>query len=292
MRGFMLMVNYEGVMTTLRTARLFRIRILPILAAVGLCFCGIATVHAQNQSSAISRGFETKETEVVQGALVSTTRNGSAIVELADIGSADRLAGVISEASLVELSDTAQGEVQVTLSGTTQALVTDLNGDIRAGDKITASPLRGVGMLATEDTQIVGTAQSAFVVKNGKTRTITDKSGQKHTVNVGYIPLLVGISYYAAPTSQFVPPFLQSLANSIAGRPVSLMRILLSCLLLLLAFGSIFVLIYTSVRSGLISLGRNPLAASAIQRSLIGVVIVILLVVVLSLVGVYLILTT
>lgn len=280
-------------MTTLRMARLFRTRILPILTVAGLCFYGVATtVSAQSQSSAISRGFETKETEVIQGALVSTAKNGSAIVELADTGSADRLAGVISEASLVELSDTVQGEVQVTLSGTTQALVTDLNGDIRAGDKITASPVRGVGMLATEDTQIVGTAQSAFTTKNSKTKIITDKNGKKHTVHIGYIPLLIGISYYAAPTSQFVPPFLQSLANSIAGRPVSLMRILLSCLLLLLAFGSIFVLIYTAVRSGIISLGRNPLAASAIQRSLIGVVIVILLVVVLSLVGVYLILTT
>lgn len=246
---------------------------------------------AQSQSgSAISRGFKADSANLVVGALVSTKNNDSNSIELSTIGNSTRLAGIVSKTALVELSDNDTNETQVILSGASVALVSDINGPIKAGDKITASPIEGIGMRADSDAQIVGTAQSDF--RSSDTQKITDKNGKDHTVHIGRIPLQIGISYYVAPTSQFVPPFLQSLANTIAGRPVSFMRILLSCIMLLLAFGSIFVLIYTSVRSGIISLGRNPLAASAIQRGLVGVVMIVLLIAVLSLLGIYLILTT
>jgi hypothetical protein len=244
----------------------------------------------EQKGSTISRGFRSSSGNIVQGALVSGDKNNSSNVVLADTESASRLAGVVSKTSLLELSNSGESDVQVALSGTAVVLVSDINGQVKAGDKITASPLSGVGMLATQDTQIVGTAQSDFNVPSAKSQKIKDKDGKEHTVRMGYVSVQLGISYYVAPTSQFVPPFLQNLADSIAGRPVSFIRVLLSCLLLLLAFGSIFVLIYTSVRSGIISLGRNPLAANAIQHGLIGVVVIVALVAVLALVGVYLLL--
>lgn len=249
---------------------------------------------AQDQpGGAISRGFKTAENDMAQGALVSTKQGDPDTVELATVESAARLSGIVSQTALVELSsaDQGQGQAQVLLSGTAQALVSDLNGPIKAGDKITASPLSGIGMLATEDGQIIGTAQSDFSLKSSKTKVVTDKNGKTHTVHINTVPVQIAISYYVAPTSQFMPAFLQNLANSIAGRPVSVLRILISCVLLLFAFGSITILIYTSVRSGIISLGRNPLAASAIQRGLIGVIVIVVLTAVLSMASVYLILT-
>lgn len=259
-----------------------------------ICFLVIgltsATVAAQaNQSNAISKGFSSKDSEIVQGAIVSTAENDSKSVELASVNNVDRIAGVASQTSLVELSS-GTNETQVILSGTTTVLVSDINGPIKSGAKITASPISGVGMVASEDAQIIGTAQGDFKTDGASTKTIQDKQGKSQTVHIGYIPLQINISYYAAPTSQFVPQFIQNLADSIAGRPVSFIRILLSFLLLLLAFGSIFVLIYTSVRSGIISLGRNPLAANAIQRSLLGIVIVILLIATVSMAGIFIIL--
>lgn len=268
---------------------IFSVSLVSVLAVLSI---HIPSGAAQsNESNAISRGFRANDPDIVPGSLVSTTKDGSDKVELANSDSANRLAGVVSKA-LVELSSGETGEVQVLLGGTTAALVSNINGEIKAGDKITASPINGVGMLATADTQIIGIAQSDFKSAEARTRTIKDKNDKEHTVHIGSVPLQVGISYYVAPTSQFVPPFLQEIANTIAGRPVSFMRILLSCVLLLLAFGSIFVLIYTSVRSGIVSLGRNPLAASAIQRGLIGVIVIVMLVAALALLGIYLILTT
>jgi hypothetical protein len=280
---------------TLRSISLISRRFFALAASaavfVMIAASGVAGAQSQ-QSNAISRGFAASGQDIVQGALVSTKADNSSTVELATVESAGRLAGIVSKTALVELSGATTNETQVILSGIALGLVSDINGEIRAGDKITASPIEGVGMLADSDAQIVGTAQSDYKPTDSQSKTIKDKSGKDHAVHIGTVPLHIGISYYVAPTSQFVPPFLQSIANTIAGRPVSFMRILLSCVLLLLAFGSIFVLIYTSVRSGIISLGRNPLAANAIQRGLVGVIVIVLLVAAVALLGVYLILTT
>lgn len=265
---------------------------LLLISGFASLFLLVATVttYAESQSPVISRGFSTKGDGIVQTALVSTASDSSNTVELANLKNVNRLSGVVSKASLVELSQDKTKQVQVALSGTAYALVSDINGTIRAGDKITVSPISGVGMLTTADAQIVGTASTGFTGKNAKTMTVKDKAGKSHTVHVGAIPIQISIAYYVVPTSKLLPPFLQNLANNIAGRPVSVARILLGSVLLLLAFVSIFALIYTSVRAGLISLGRNPLAAGAIQRSLVGVAVTTLLIFAFSLLATYLIL--
>jgi len=266
-----------------------------ILTLVGACcvlVCGmlISGDVAKGQGAAISRGFNTQDTNVVNAGLVSTVDDDAGEVELADSTSRSRLAGVVSREALVNLQSEQTADVRVVLSGTAQALVSDINGEIRAGDKITVSPIRGVGMLATNDGQVAGTALTAFDAESADEQTVTTRSGEKQTVHIGSIPIEVGVAYYAAPTSQFVPPFFQSLANTIAGRPVSFARILLSLVLLLLAFLSIAVLIFTSVRAGIISLGRNPLAADAIHRGLLGIAFITLMIIAFTLIAVYLIL--
>jgi hypothetical protein len=279
----------EQVDMTVSALRNSRVLLFAGLASLFLMISA-ATTSAESQSTVISRGFGTKGGGIVQAALVSTVSDSSNTVELSTLKNANRLSGVVSKTSLVELSQDKTKQVQVALSGTAYALVSDINGTIRAGDKITISPINGVGMLTTTDAQIVGTAGTAFTGKDAKTMTVKDKGGKPHTVHVGAIPIQISIAYYVVPTSKLLPPFLQNLANNVAGRPVSVARILLGSVLLLLAFVSIFALIYTSVKAGLISLGRNPLAAGAIQRSLVGVAITTLLIFAFSLLATYLIL--
>jgi len=263
-----------------------------LLLLAGLFLMGVPAAYAQQSqsSSAIAQGFEADSNNgaIVAGALVSIKQDGSHAVELATIDSVGHLAGVVDQSPLVSISGTAK-EVQVVLSGTTSILVSDINGAIKGGDKITASPIAGVGMLATADSQIVGTAQASL--KMQKTQEITDKKGGKHTIHIGQIPLQVGVAYYQVPGSNFLPPFIQSIANSVAGRPVSLIRVLLCTVLLLLGFISVAMLIYTSVRSAMTSLGRNPLAARAIRKGLYQVGIVSVVVVGGALLASYLILS-
>lgn len=269
-----------------------RIHLFLLVGFLTLLFATPAGVsYAAGQSAVISQGFTSSDDSIVEASLVSTVDSDSKRVELATTKNASRLAGVVSNTSLVQLSGTSgTTKVQVAISGTASVLVSDINGGIKAGDKITISPISGVGMTAASDAQVIGTASSDFSGKGAKTMDIKDRSGKKRTVHVGTIPVQIAISYYVAPTSNILPPFLQSLANNIAGRPVSVARVLMGSVLILFAFVSIFALIFTSVRSGLISLGRNPLAAGAIQRSLVGMVITTLLIFAFSLLATYLIL--
>ncbi|HSX17544.1 MAG TPA: hypothetical protein VLH86_05600 [Patescibacteria group bacterium] len=255
----------------MRSKKSFLNRILrtsALLLLLAPFFAGVAA-HAQTGSSAIAQGFsaDSSKGDIVAGALVSFTTGDAKQVELATSESASLLAGVVDSDPFVAISGSGQ-EVQVVLNGTTNVLVSDINGDIHAGDKITISPIAGTGMLATADSQVVGTAESDFDAAAAQTRTVTDSHGKEHTVHIGSIPLQVGVSYYQAPGSNFLPPFVQNLANSLAGRPVSFIRVLLCGALLLIGFVSIGILVYASVRSAMTSIGRNPLAAGAIKKGM------------------------
>lgn len=262
--------------------------ILFALSFIALCIGGAQTVGAQ-QSSTIAQGFQASTSDdIAPGALVSLKAGAGRSVELATLSSAERLIGIVDGNPLVAISREQQ-ETQVVLSGTTSVLVSDINGTIDDGDKVTTSPIAGVGMRATADSTVVGTAQSTFTSTGS--RTIADKNGKNHTVRVGYVEVQVGIAYYQAPGSDFLPPFIQSVANSVAGRPVSLIRVLLCSVLLILGFTSVIILVYTSVRSAMTSIGRNPLAAKAIRKGLYQVGIVSLVVVGSTLLASYLVLS-
>lgn len=229
-------------------------------------FLTMTSVAKAQQSNSISQGFQSDNSkgQIVPGSLVSIEADNPRVVELATTESKGYLAGVVDENPVVAIS--ADKKTQVVLNGTTQVLVSDINGPIRTGDKITISPIAGVGMRTTVDGQTIGTALSNFEAQSA--RVVSDRHGKKHTVHIGYLPIQVGVAYYRAPTSNFLPPFIQKIADSIAGRSVSLIRILLSSVLLLLGFISVTVLIYTTIRSSMASLGRNPLAAHVIYKSL------------------------
>ena len=265
---------------------------MPIAGVVLALFACLflPTVLAAQSNGSLAQGYnvDTSRGDIVSGALVSLKLDSQS-VELAATDNADRLVGVADSQPLLAISGTAK-ESQIVLSGTTTVLVSDINGDVRAGDKITASPIAGVGMRATADARVVGAAQSDLDVGKAQTRTVNDSSGRPHTVHIGYVPLQVGLANYQAPGSNFLPPFVQSLANNIAGKQVSLIRVVFAAVLLFFGFVAIAMLISSSVRSSMISLGRNPLAAANIRKSLYQVGGVTLLVLAGTLAACYLIL--
>lgn len=283
------------------TAMLNRLPVLPrahlytacLSIALGL-FClfpAVPIVHAAQSSQTIAQGFPVSTSDaIVAGALVATAKGSTQTIEAASTDSTARLIGVIDTDPLVSIS-TGSKEAQVVLSGTTSVLVSDINGAITAGDKITASPIAGVGMRATADGSIVGTAQASFTAANGQARAIKDNRGKLHTVHIGYVQLQVGVAYYRAPGSDFLPPFIQRIADGIAGKPVSLIRITAASLLLLISFVGITVFVYTATHSAMISLGRNPLASKQILRGLYQAILVAAIAVIGTLLASYLILT-
>lgn len=261
------------------------------VASIGGLF-GLATLHAESTAS-ISQGFKTNESGLTAGALVSLMGGSQSAVQASNTDRVNQLIGVIGDKPLIELSNSDK-EAQVVISGTTLTLVSDINGDVKTGDKITASPINGVGMKATTSALVVGTAQADLSSISTTSKTINDKKGQPQIVKIGAIPVQVNVTYYVAPQDKnaFLPPFLQSLANSVAGKEVSAVRVLIATIVLVFGFLSIAVLLYSSIRSSIISIGRNPLSEGAVRKSLLEVGATSLGILLVMLIAIYLVLST
>lgn len=238
-----------------------------VLTIPGLCLA----------AAAISQGYKTTSDNVAKGALLSLVADNSTEVEPANTSNATKLVGVAADKPLVELSGNSSSNTRVVVGGTTEVLVSDINGNVQAGDKITVSPVSGIGMKAVGSAEVVGSAQADFSAITTLNRSVTTSDGQQKTIKVGLLPVAVNVTYYSASMSQgtissFVPPFLQSLANTVAGRQVSPVRVLIGATTLLLGFVAVMIILYTSIRNGLISIGRNPLAQKALRRGLIDII--------------------
>ena len=218
-------------------------------------------------SAAISEGYSSTQA-LAPDTLVSidTATNQ---VKPADTANNNGLLGVVVGGQAATLSiDNPGKNLQVATSGTTDLFVTDLNGPIKPGDQIAPSPIEGVGMKASSNGKIVGLAQDGFSGgKTAKTVTVTTKTGSKHIAHIGTVPAVIQVAYYST-TASAVPGFLQQFANSVAGKPVALGRLIAVALILLVALLLVAILLFSAVRGALVSVGRNPLAKTSIYRGL------------------------
>lgn len=232
--------------------------------------------------AAITQAFKTQ----------ASIPNGS-IVSLADSADTVTAANPSNLGSLLGVvTDPGNGsQAQVATTGIVPVLVSNLNGDIQPGNPITVSAIDGVGELATSSTKIVGLAQATFSSKSpgAHAQTVTDTGGQTHQIFIGSIPMLVGVGNYAPSdaSSSFVPPAVQSLFNAIAGRNVPPIRVIISLLILLVVIIVDGIILTTSIRSSLISMGRNPLARASLMKQLLQVLLVALALLVAAFLAVY-----
>lgn len=261
---------------------------------IGLALATSIAVGAAESDNAISQSFVSKQS-LSTGMVVSfATGNNEGTVEAATTNSVKRLAGIVGEKQLVELSD-GQGSTQVVVSGRVLTLVSNLNGDIKAGDKITPSPIAGVGMKAQNTTHVVGVVQADWsTAENITSRQVKASNGSTKTVKVGLLPVQVGISYYQAGGSSddsYIPTFLQRTADDIAGHRVDPLRILITGLVFMLGIGAAGIIFYSSISSSIISIGRNPLSSPTIWRSLLEAGVAGLAVVLATFISVYLLLS-
>jgi hypothetical protein len=254
---------------------------------------GVMSAHAA-ASGALSQGFPASDTSLMPGTLVSLQATASGTtVKKATSDHAAQLVGVVANKPLVALDDTNNQQLQVVTSGVTPAVVSDINGSVKAGDKITASPLEGIGMKALTSSEVIGTAESNLSNSKTTAKTITDINGKASVVHIGTISVQVGVTYYIVPRdglSSIIPAPLINLANSIAGKDLSAMRVLIGFSTLLAGFLIAGIMLQTAVRSGIISLGRNPLAHGILRQGLIDVFVTSVVILLITIAVFYLIL--
>lgn len=259
-----------------------------IFAVVSLAATGIASTTRAVTS--LSQGYSTSS-DIPIGSVVALEKNSTDSVLAASTETTDSIIGVAIDdgSSLLTLNNGTKG-VQVATNGVTPTLVSDCNGKIEPGDQITASPLKGVGMKATANAKVVGTAQGTMEIT--QKQTIEGALCENQEVTLGQVPVLVSVSYhYRQPEKTVIPASLQNLANTVAGKKVSTLPIVLSSALFIITIVVVSVIVYSIIRSSIISVGRNPMAQSAVYRNVIQLSSLVLAILGVSVIAIYLILT-
>ncbi|TAL14768.1 hypothetical protein EPN95_01830 [Patescibacteria group bacterium] len=269
-------------------ARLRR-NVLLVVAVVGV---GILVPASVSADTTISQGYSTTD-KLSIGSLVSLKDGTSDQVVATSSSNVNSLIGVVinSDSSLLSVSNGSSDQVQVATNGVASVLVSDINGPVVKGDQITASPIKGVGMKATNNAKVVGIAQDSPANSNSN-QTYTDDQGKKQKVTLGEVPIVVNVTYfYAQPDKTLIPTAIQNLANALAGKTVNSLPIIISGVIFIVTVIIVISIIYSMIRSSIISVGRNPMAQSAVYRDVIQLSALVLGILAVAVIAIYVILT-
>ncbi len=253
---------------------------------------GLLLISPLSALTTITEGFTFKGAKPPEGAIVSLEKDSTDSVIASTSETVENLLGVVvhGDSSLLAVSNGTDNEVQVTTSGTVQVLVSDINGPIKRGDHITASPIPGVGMKATANVRIVGIAQGEM--KSTTKQKAKTKDGVEKEVSVGQLPILVNVAYFfEEPQKTIVPAALQNVANALAGREVSTLPILISAGIFIVTLIVVVSIIYSMIRNSIISVGRNPMSQSSIYRNLVQMSALVVAILAVSIVIIFFVLT-
>jgi hypothetical protein len=243
--------------------------------------------------TSISQGYLTTDS-LPLGSIVSLDKNSEDHVSATTTDTTDNIFGVVIDAgnSLLSVTTGQASQVQIATSGVVQVLVSDINGSINQGDAITASPIKGVGMKATDNIKVVGIAQDSMNNNNSSQQTYTDKQGKKHTVEIGLVPVLVNVAYYyKTATKTLIPAAIQNVANALAGKKVNPLPIIVASAILVVTLIVVVSIIYSMIHSSIVSVGRNPMSQSAVYRDVIQLSALVLGILAVAFVAIYLVLT-
>lgn len=249
------------------------------------------TTIAITGSKDISQSYSAAS-KLQAGTIVSSDTSNADRVTAANTKNANRLVGVVVEAdtSLVAVNPD-ENKVQVAKSGSVPVLVSTVNGQIKNGDRIAASPFNGIGMKAIGAGYVVGRALADFK-ENSKGVTkqqVADKNGTVQNITVGYLQIDLNPKFDSDSSGDGVSG-IQQWVRSLTGHTVSTPRIIVSLVVSVATIIAVIVLIYAAIYGSIISIGRNPLARQSIFRALGHVLLMALLVVSIAFVLIYLLL--
>ncbi|HEX9679326.1 MAG TPA: hypothetical protein VGA08_01785 [Candidatus Saccharimonadales bacterium] len=262
--------HITGSIKTSNTSYSWLVRVIITSIFTLLCLLSWSQV---SRAAFISEGF-LNTGNLAEGMLVSVNQEDPANIALANLTNNQYLTGVVSNSgdSLINVNY-AQADIQVAIAGEVAAYVSDLNGDIKAGDFVGTSWLSGVGMKANEEDKqkLLGIALEDFNQESiaQDIEDVPTPSGEK-TARVGLIKIRL-FDREAGPNPTGGLSGIEILASKIAGKTVPFARVLVASGLFALSVIISGVFLANAIRGSFISLGRNPLASGSIFTSLLQV---------------------
>lgn len=272
--------------------------IVGFAAVVGVASMVALPVLAASYGGGSVQGYAA-DAPLDTGTIVQLTGKGANKVTIATKDKLQDMFGVVVDRNQLPVtlsSEALQNETFVASSGTYNVLVSTQGGSIASGDYVTMSSVDGVAMKAgTEEKTVFGRANGSFDGKGVTlgTTSLKDTTGKANkTVALGSIPVTVEIKRNPniKSTKADLPEILQRVGQAIAEKEVSPIRIYLSMGITVVSLIAAIAVLYSGVRSGVISIGRNPMSKKSIFRALLEVILTALLIVIIGLFAVYLLL--
>jgi F0F1-type ATP synthase membrane subunit c/vacuolar-type H+-ATPase subunit K len=238
----------------------------------------ILTTHALE----ISSTYPVADTAAVQGDIVSS---GSQGLSRSAFPYDNHIFGVINDDATLAYKNVNPGATDhlIAQTGTASVNVTDYNGKIAVGDPITSSAIPGKGSKAIQTGYIIGTAIS-IPTEGGQ----ISFQGKQYTTAVVVVSLRIEYAELSTPRSTL--GFLNSISSSILqsskdpAKFTLVIKYIMAGLVVVTAFALSFFTFARSISKSIEAVGRNPLARSTIQLSVIVQVVLTILTLVTSVV--------
>lgn len=262
---------------------------LGLLVLVGLSIASPLSAQTVTQGYGYDQPLQ-------RGMIVQLKKDDATKVEPVSMDTVEQMYGIVVDANDAPVTLSPDGtKVFVATSGHFDVLVSTQNGPINNGDYITVSAISGIGMKSdTAAPVIIGRALAPFDGNSGliSSAEISDSAGNKRSVALGRIAMDVTVAKnpLLKATEPNLPGFLKKAAESIAGKQVSTARAYTAVTLFVISSIVAGVLLYGGVRSGIISIGRNPLSKKTVIRGMLQVILVGISIFLCGVFGVYLIL--
>lgn len=258
---------------------------MKFLKTVCLIILAVCLMPSAVLADNVVEGFSSSQT-LQPGIVVSVDNSASRTVKPVPAGDTARIYGVVVDPSDAPFTVNGQNaQVFVATSGIYRVLVSTVNGALKPGDYVSMSNISGIGAKATAiQSTVIGQAQSAF---DGSNNVITTSG----SAAIGRIYVSVGVQKNPlANNDPAVPFFLKKVAVTLANKPVPVVRIYTAFLVFILTVIAAVTILWSGVRSSLVSLGRNPLSRHAILSGMYKVMFTGLAILGIGLAGVYLLL--
>lgn len=258
-----------------------------------------ASVYANGIGGGSVQGYAA-DAKIDNGTIVQLTSKDSQKVKVSKQSELQNMFGVTVDRGLLPITISSEkevpNEVYVAASGTYSVLVSDQAGDISSGDYITLSALDGIGMKAgTEEKTVFGRANAGFNKSSNTLGSVMlkDVNGKDtKSVRIGSVPVTINIQRNpnTKSTKAKVPEPLERIGQAIAEKEVSAIRIYISLGIVTLTIITALVVLYSGVRSSVISIGRNPMSKKSVLRALLEIILTSILILIIGLFAVYLLL--
>lgn len=266
-----------------------------VFAVMALSLLMVMSVKFPILAQAVTQGYGSDQT-LQRGMLVQLKESDATKVEAVKQEIADKTFGVVVDANDAPVTLSSDGKkVFIATAGKFDVLVSTQNGEIKAGDYIAVSAVDGIGMKAGDKESVaVGRALSDFDGKSNAISSLDVKSsdGSSKKVNIGRVSADMSVSKNPLfkATEPNLPEVLRKASEAIAGKPVNAVRVYIALFVFMISAITAGTLMFSGVRSAIISIGRNPLGKKAIVRGMFQVIITGMIIFITGVFGVYLLL--